>query len=363
MFVYFTLFSLSGSTPSVSSCSSRSLSLSGSRGSLSASSRGSGSLNSLNYPDMSHSGGSEMLNLRELHQRVTDMLQTMPRDVTAAFPPMYGVRTSGVPTSYTPTSGRATHPSASNSSQVSLSSHSPPISPSTSDRSPTQSPATAPVVATEGESTAVLDGTELERSSLTQVSFIQPSPFCIKKVAVTCFVTSLRKGPFSFRSKENGDVCMQTASRWKVSLCSSFLKLQSIPNRSLTLILFRSCTPSFLAPFLVFVVFISGWRDTSSTANSSPNHRGQIHRIYQRHSLYPLVSHHEGNSGTSAGTLRSVFIPHGVSTRYGCTVGWIGSSRQRGLRRIPRKPQGLPEQRWLEIKKRLWWRFNGNVAG
>lgn len=172
------LKSLSGSTPSVSSCSSRSLSLSGSRGSLSASSRGS--LNSLNYPDMSHSGGSEMLNLRELHQRVTDMLQTMPRDATAAFPPMYGVRTSGVPTSYTPTSGRATHPSASNSSQVSLSSrdsmslssHSPPISPSTSDRSPTQSPATAGVVATEGESTAVLDGTELERSSLTQAEGI-----------------------------------------------------------------------------------------------------------------------------------------------------------------------------------------------
>ena len=246
MFVYFTLFSLSGSTPSVSSCSSRSLSLSGSRGSLSASSRGSGSLNSLNYPDMSHSGGSEMLNLRELHQRVTDMLQTMPRDAAAAFPPMYGVRTSGVPTSYTPTSGRATHPSASNSSQVSLSSrdsmslssHSPPISPSTSDRSPTQSPATAPVVATEGESTAVLDGTELERSSLTQVSFIQPSPFCIKKIAVTCFVTSLRKGPFSFRSKENGDVSMQTASRRKVSVCSSFLKLHSIPNRSLTLYFF-----------------------------------------------------------------------------------------------------------------------------
>ena len=159
---------------------------------------------------MSHGGGSEMLNLRELHQRVTDMLQTMPRDATAAFPPMYGVRTSGVPTSYTPTSGRATHPSASNSSQVSLSSrdsmslssHSPPISPSTSDRSPTQSPATTRVVATEGESTAVLDGTEIERSSLTQVSFIQPSPFCTKKVAVTCFVTTLCKGPFSCRSKE-----------------------------------------------------------------------------------------------------------------------------------------------------------------
>ena len=332
-FVYFTIFSLSGSTPSVSSCSSRSLSLSGSRGSLSASSRGS--LNSLNYPDMSHSGGSEMLNLRELHQRVTDMLQTMPRDATAAFPPMYGVRTSGVPTSYTPTSGRATHPSASNSSQVSLSSrdsmslssHSPPISPSTSDRSPTQSPATARVVATEGESTAVLDGTELERSSLPQVSFIQPSPFCMKKVAVTWFVTFLRKGRFSFRSKENGDVCMQTASRQKVSLCSSFLELQCIPKPLFDTILFRSCTPSFLTPFLFFVVFISGWRDTSSTANSSPNHRVQIQRIYQRHSLYPLVSHHGGNSGTSAGTLRSVFTPHGVSTRYGCPVRWIGSSR------------------------------------
>ena len=172
-------FSLSGSTPSVSSCSSRgSLSLSGSRGSLSASSRGS--LNSLNYTDLNHSGGSETPNLRELHQRVTDMLQGMSRDTVAACQPMHGVRTTGVPTSYTPTSGKATHPSASNSSQVSLSSrdslslssHSPPISPSTSDRSPTLSPATARVVASEGENTAGLDGTELERSLLLQVSFL-----------------------------------------------------------------------------------------------------------------------------------------------------------------------------------------------
>lgn len=157
------------------SSSRGSLSLSGSRGSLSASSRGS--LNSLNYPDMNHSGGSEAFNLRELHQRVTDMLQGMSRDTVTAHQPIFEVRTTGAPTSYTPTSGRATHPSASNSSQVSLSSrdsmslssHSPPISPSTSDRSPTHSPGTARVVATEGESTAGLDGTELERSSLPQV--------------------------------------------------------------------------------------------------------------------------------------------------------------------------------------------------
>lgn len=157
----------------MSPCSSRgSLSLSGSRGSLSASSRGS--LSSLNYPDMNHSGASEALNLRELHQRVTDMLQGMSRDNLTTSQP---VRTTGASTSYTPTSGRATHPSASNSSQVSLSSrdsmslssHSPPISPSTSDLSPTHSPASARVLASEGETTAGLDGTELERSSLPQV--------------------------------------------------------------------------------------------------------------------------------------------------------------------------------------------------
>ena len=249
----------------MSSCSSRSLSLSGSRGSLSASSRGS--LNSLNYPDMSHSGGIETPNLRELHQRVTDMLQAMPRDATAAFPPMYGVRTSGVPTSYTPTSGRATHPSASNSSQVSLSSrdsmslssHSPPISPSTSDRSPTQSPATAGVVATEGESTAGLDGTELERTSLTQVCFILRSPLCVKKgrCNVICDISAQRSF-FPFEARENGDICMQTASRRKVPLCSSFLKLQSIPKPLFDTVLFRSCPLSFLTSFLYFIVFISG---------------------------------------------------------------------------------------------------------
>lgn len=170
------LYSISGSTPSVSSCSSRgSLSLSGSRGSLSASSRGS--VNSLNYPDLNHSGGNDAFNLRELHQRVTDMLQGMSRD--PACQPIYEVRTTGAATSYTPTNGRANHPSASNSSQVSLSSrdsisstHSPPISPSTSDRSATHSPATARIVASEGESTAGLDGTDLERSSLPQVCVI-----------------------------------------------------------------------------------------------------------------------------------------------------------------------------------------------
>lgn len=52
---------------------------------------------------------------------------------------------------------------------MSLSSHSPPISPSTSDLSPTHSPASARVLASEGETTAGLDGTELERSSLPQV--------------------------------------------------------------------------------------------------------------------------------------------------------------------------------------------------
>ncbi|XP_020619901.1 protein KIBRA-like [Orbicella faveolata] len=170
------LRNISGSTPSVSSCSSRgSLSLSGSRGSLSASSRGS--VNSLNYPDLNHSGGNDAFNLRELHQRVTDMLQGMSRD--PACQPIYEVRTTGAATSYTPTNGRANHPSASNSSQVSLSSrdsisstHSPPISPSTSDRSATHSPATARIVASEGESTAGLDGTDLERSSLPQAEGI-----------------------------------------------------------------------------------------------------------------------------------------------------------------------------------------------
>lgn len=167
------LKNISGSTPSVSSCSSRgSLSLSGSRGSLSASSRGS--LNSLNYPDLSHSG--DMPNLRELHQRVTDLLQGI--STYPACQPIYEVRTTGAATSYTPTSGRANHPSASNSSQVSLSSRdsisssqSPPISPSTSDLSPTNSPATVRVIATEGESTC-LDGTELDRSCLPQADGI-----------------------------------------------------------------------------------------------------------------------------------------------------------------------------------------------
>lgn len=170
------LKNISASTPSVSSCSSRgSLSLSGSHGSLSASSRGS--LNSLNYPDLNHSGGNEAPNLRELHQRVTDMLQGMSRD--PACQPIYEVRTAGVATSYTPTSGRANHPSTSNSSQVSLSSRdsisstqSPPISPSTSDRSATHSPATARIMASEGESTGGLDGTDLERSSLPQAEGI-----------------------------------------------------------------------------------------------------------------------------------------------------------------------------------------------
>lgn len=162
------LKNLPGSTPSVSPCSSRgSLSLSGSRGSLSASSRGS--LNSLNYPDMNVSGASESLNLRELHQRVTVLLQGMPRDTMTSGQP---VRTTGAATSYTLTSGRATH--ASNSSQVSLSSrdsislssHSPPISPNTCDYSPTHSPATARITSTEGESTQSLDVTELERNPL-----------------------------------------------------------------------------------------------------------------------------------------------------------------------------------------------------
>ncbi|XP_015763152.1 PREDICTED: protein KIBRA-like isoform X2 [Acropora digitifera] len=159
---------LSASTPSVSPCSSRgSLSLSGSRGSLSASSRGS--LNSLNYPDMNHSGLSEPFNLRELHQRVTDMLQGMSREAVTPCPP---IRTTGAATSYTLTSGRASH--ASNSSQVSLSSrdsmslssHSPPVSPITSDLSPAHSPATARIISSEGESTSGLDVTELERNPL-----------------------------------------------------------------------------------------------------------------------------------------------------------------------------------------------------
>lgn len=170
--VFFLFFSLSASTPSVSPCSSRgSLSLSGSRGSLSASSRGS--LNSLNYPDMNHSGLSEPFNLRELHQRVTEMLQGMSREAVTPCPP---IRTTGAATSYTLTSGRASH--ASNSSQVSLSSrdsmslssHSPPVSPITSDLSPTHSPATARIISSEGESTSGLDVTELERNPLPLVS-------------------------------------------------------------------------------------------------------------------------------------------------------------------------------------------------
>ena len=129
----------------MSSCSSRSLSLSGSRTSLSSSSRVS--LNSLNYPDMSHSGESETPNIRELHQRVRYLSRPTQRVSTVAFPYMYGVQTSRVPTSYTPTSGRSTYSSATNASQMSLSSrdsmslssHSLPISSSTSDLLLTQS--------------------------------------------------------------------------------------------------------------------------------------------------------------------------------------------------------------------------------
>lgn len=136
-------FSISGSTFSLSSCSSRGSLSTGSQCSLSASSRGS--LSSLNYLDMYNSSSSEPSNLRELHQRVTDMLQGMTREVYC--PPIYEMRTSGASTSYISTSGCANHVKTA-SSQMSLSSRdslsvsslSPPVSPNTTGQSPASLP-------------------------------------------------------------------------------------------------------------------------------------------------------------------------------------------------------------------------------
>lgn len=135
--------SISGSTFSLSSCSSRGSISTGSQCSLSASSRGS--MSSLNYLDMYNSSSSEPSNLRELHQKVTDMLQGMTRE--AYCPPIYEMRTSGAPTSYMSTAGCANQVNAT-SSQMSLSSRdslsvsslSPPVSPNTTDQSPAHLP-------------------------------------------------------------------------------------------------------------------------------------------------------------------------------------------------------------------------------
>ena len=156
---------MSNSTLSISSCSSKGSFSTGSRGSLSSS---RGSLSSLTYFETSMSNNSEPPNLRELHLRVTEMLH--------AYQPS-PVRTSGVPTTYIPTSSPAYRPATSTCSpQMSLSSRdslsvsslSPPMSPSASEQSPITSPVRMPV--SQAEPTAVLDGTDSERNNVLQVS-------------------------------------------------------------------------------------------------------------------------------------------------------------------------------------------------
>ena len=163
--------SISGSTISLSSCSSRGSISTGSQCSLSASSRGSWS--SLNYLDMYSSGSSEAPNLRELHQRILDLLQGMTRE--AYCPPIYETRTSGSSTSYISTSGLASQENAA-SSQVSLSSRdslsisslSPPVSPNTVDQSPVPSPGNP---ATLGETTTY-QSTDTDGNRSQQVGHI-----------------------------------------------------------------------------------------------------------------------------------------------------------------------------------------------
>lgn len=157
------IFSLSNSTLSISSCSSKGSLSTGSRGSLSSS---RGSLSSLSYLETGLLNTSEQPNLRELHQRVTDMLHVFQ-------PP---VRTSGIPTSYTSTSSphrpntSTCSPQMSFSSRdsLSVSSLSPPMSPSASEQSPVASPVRMCV--SQAETTAGLECTDTERSNVTQVS-------------------------------------------------------------------------------------------------------------------------------------------------------------------------------------------------
>lgn len=153
---------MSNSTLSISSCSSKGSLSTGSRGSLSSS---RGSLSSLSYFD---GLSGEPPNLRELHLRVTEMLHSYQPSP---------VRTTGVATSYIPTSSSAYRPSISTCSpqmsfssrdSMSISSLSPPMSPSACDQSPAGSPIRMSV--SQAETTAVQDATDLERSSLLQVS-------------------------------------------------------------------------------------------------------------------------------------------------------------------------------------------------
>jgi hypothetical protein len=152
---------MSNSTLSISSCSSKGSFSTGSRGSLSSS---RGSLSSLSYLETGLL--SEQPNLRELHLRVTEMLNV--------FQP---ARTCGIPTSYTPTSSPAYRPTTSTCSpqmsfssrdSLSVSSLSPPMSPSASEQSPVTSPVRMCV--SQAETTAALDCTDTDRSNVTQVS-------------------------------------------------------------------------------------------------------------------------------------------------------------------------------------------------
>lgn len=147
----------------MSSCSSKGSLSTGSRGSLSSS---RGSLSSLTYFESGLSNSSESPNLRELHLRVTEMLH--------AYQP---VRTTAVATSYIPTSSPAYRPAVSTCSpqmsfssrdSMSISSPSPPISPSASEQSSANSLVRMP--ASQAETTAVQDGTDSERSNVLQVS-------------------------------------------------------------------------------------------------------------------------------------------------------------------------------------------------
>ncbi|XP_048589384.1 protein KIBRA [Nematostella vectensis] len=160
------LRNMSASTPSLSSCSSKGSLSTESRGSLSSS---RGSLSSLNYTDSGFLNNNEQPNLRELHQKVTDMLH--------AYQP---VRTCAVPTSYVSTSLSASRIHTSTSSpqmsfssrdSLSVSSLSPPISPSAVDHQST-SPGAMRVTVTQAETTAGLEGTESERALVTQADGI-----------------------------------------------------------------------------------------------------------------------------------------------------------------------------------------------
>ncbi|XP_031554963.1 protein KIBRA-like isoform X2 [Actinia tenebrosa] len=159
------LRNLSNSTLSISSCSSKGSLSTGSRGSLSSS---RGSLSSLSYLETGLLNNSEQPNLRELHQKVTDMLHVFQSPV----------RTSGIPTSYASTSSphrpntSTCSPQMSFSSRdsLSVSSLSPPMSPSASEQSPVASPVRMCV--SQAETTAGLECTDTERSNVTQAEVL-----------------------------------------------------------------------------------------------------------------------------------------------------------------------------------------------